>query len=72
MTHALTPGLLQFSVDEALTFDRAQHDVALIIAGKIIVGHSLWNDFSGALLSPLFSPTVDPFSTSSLHCADLL
>ena len=72
MAHVLTPCLLQLSVDNALTFEKVQDDVRSIISGKIIVGHSLWNDFSGALLSPLFSPTVNPFSTSSLHCADPL
>ena len=55
LQRALTPCVLQLSVDDALTFDVAQQRVALIIADKIIVGHSLWNDFSGALISPLSS-----------------
>lgn len=46
---------LELSVDGALTFDETQGRVANLIANKIIVGHSLWNDFSGTLLSPLFS-----------------
>ena len=68
----LTPCVLQLSVGDALTFDQAQQHVASIIADKIIVGHSLWNDFSGALLllSPLFSLTVYPVFSSSPHCAD--
>jgi len=48
---ASTPCVLKFSLDNALTFEETQQSVALIIADKIIVGHSLWNDLSGALLS---------------------
>ena len=60
--YALTPRAFQLSGD-SLTFDQAQQRVALIIANKIIIGHSLWNDFSGALLLlPHFplSPFVRP------------
>jgi len=57
---ASTPCVLKFSLDNALTFEITQQRVALIIADKIIVGHSLWNDLSGALLSPLFSPGFKP------------
>ena len=38
------------SVGAALTFDETQSAVASLIANKVIVGHSLWNDFSGVLL----------------------
>jgi hypothetical protein len=68
--HALTSRVLQLSADDALTFDDAQQRVALIIADKIIVGHSLWNDFSGAFLSTPPSPTICPASSSSPHCAN--
>jgi len=53
-TDALTSYVLRLSVDEALSFDDTQMNVSVIIANKIIVGHSLWNDFSGTLLLPLF------------------
>ena len=58
MTHlkdVLTSCVLQLSAGDALTFDEIQKLVANMIFGKIIVGHCLWNDLSGALVSSPFS-----------------
>ena len=49
------------SAETALTFDQAQATVASYIANKVIVGHSLWNDFSGTLLHSHLSPS--PFTS---------
>ena len=48
---SLTPSVFQRSTDHVPTFDATQQLVASLIADKIIVGHSLWNDLSGALSS---------------------
>lgn len=32
----------------------------MVIADRIIIGHSLWNDLSGTLPSPLFLPCASP------------
>ena len=61
------------SADAALTFDQVQGTVASIIANRVIIGHSLWNDFSG--VSPATSPFVSlltpgSFSLSLPHCVD--
>ena len=52
-TDTLTPCVLRLSADNALSFDDAQSEVAILIVDKIIVGHALWNDLSGGSLSPL-------------------
>ena len=39
--------------DDAISFDDIQRYVALAIADKVIVGHSIWNDLSGTLLSSI-------------------
>jgi hypothetical protein len=39
--------------DDAISFDDIQRHVASAIADKVIVGHSLWNDLSGKLLSSI-------------------
>lgn len=62
LTDALTPHALQPCIDNAHSFHDTQARVASIIADKIIVGHTLWSDLSGALLLSLFSRTslTDP------------
>lgn len=52
-TLALTPQCPEISVDDAVPFDEIQARVALVIADKIIIGHSLWNDLAGTFPSPL-------------------
>ena len=50
---------------DAYSFDDTQSPVASLLANKIIIGHALWNDLSGASLPPLLYLPLIPYLAPS-------